>query len=300
MEIFTALGILAIVIVAGFASRKFEVLSRADALGVSAFIYYFALPALFFVKIAEMDIPGINLEIFWGSLTPLLLIVAGLGLLKILRLLTKDAFILLALAVVFGSNAFFGITFFEALRGDAGINFAVITSAVLGPIGLIATILLFEYATAAATGLKFIKKVFLNPLIISIIAGVVFSLLHLRVEFLFDGIALLGKTAGPLAIFALGTFIYDNFSLSTFKHSFPFALFRLIALPLVTFLVIQFWLQPSAEFRDLLILQSGIPAAISLAVFAERYRYRVAEISDIVILTSLGGFVVLGAAYFLI
>jgi predicted permease len=40
-----------------------------------------------------------------------------------------------------------------------------------------------------------------------------------------------------------------------------------------------------------LLLQSGIPAAISLAVFAERYEYKLGEITGMVIMTSILSFI---------
>jgi malonate transporter and related proteins len=300
MEIFFALGVLAVVVFFGWLARRLGIISLGNTVGMSSYIYYFALPALFFPKIAQMDLAALDAGIVWGSLLPvfaLMLILLGL---RVTKLLTKDNFILLALAIAFGSNAFFGITFFEALRGEAGLDFAVISSSILGPVGIFLTIYLFEYATNRGTGWCFCGKIIRNPLILSILAGVIFSLLQIRIGFLFEGIAMLGKTAGPIAIFALGTFIHDNFSLKSLKKALPFALFRLIILPLTAFGLLTFFLNIEAELQRLLILQSGIPAAISLAVFARKYNYRTAEISNLVVVTSLGSFLVLGIAYFFI
>ena len=300
MPIFFALGTLALVIFFGWLARKLGILNTEHTRGMSGYIYYFALPALFFAKIARTDLATIDPKIVVGSLAPILALLVILILLRATKILSKNNFVLGSLAIVFGSNAFFGITFFEALAGDAGLEFAVISSSVLGPVGILLTIYLFEYATARGNGWCFCGKVFRNPLIISILAGVVFSLAKIPAEPLLDAAALLGTTAGPLAIFALGTFIFENFSWSEMRKSAPFALFRLVALPAATFLILQFWLRPIGELRGFLFLQSGIPAAISLAVFAKRYNFRVAEIAGLVVATSLGSFVILGIAYFLV
>lgn len=300
MPIFFALGTLAIVIFFGWLARRLKILSAEHTRGMSSYIYYFALPALFFAKIARLDLATIDPKIFVGSLAPILALLVILIFLKITKILSKENFVLLALAIVFGSNAFFGITFFEALAGETGLEFAVISSSILGPIGIILTIYIFEYATNRGEGWCFCGKIFRNPLILAIIAGVIFSLAKIPLEPLLDAAALIGTTAGPLAIFALGTFIFENFSLVEFKKSLPFAIFRLLALPAAAFLILNFWLEPTGDLYKFLFLQSGIPAAISLAVFAKRYNFRIATISNFVVATSLGSFVILGIAYFLV
>ena len=70
-------------------------------------------------------------------------------------------------------------------------------------------------------------------------------------------------------------------------------------LPLITFLVISFAGSQSGDVNAFLLLQSGMPAAISLVVFAQRYEYKTAEIAGFVILTSLFSFGVLSLLFFI-
>lgn len=300
MPILFTLGTLALVIFLGWFARHLKILSSAHTRGMSSYIYYFALPALFFEQITRTDLTTIDSKIIIGSIAPILALVALLLLLHLVKILSKENFVLLALAIVFGSNAFFGITFFQAFAGAVGLKFAVISSSVLGPVGIALTIYIFEYATSHGKAWCFCGKILRNPLIISILAGTVFSILKIPFTPVLDAAAMLGQTAGPLAIFALGAFIFENFSLTEFKKSLPFSIFRLLALPAATFLILNFWLKPTGNLNEFLLLQSGIPAAISLSVFAERYNFRVATISNFVVGTSLGSFVIIGIAYFLV
>ena len=160
MPIFFALGTLALVIFFGWLAPKLKILSAEHTRGMSAYIYYFALPALFFAKIARLDLAEIDPKIVVGSLAPIFALLIFLIFLRFAKILSKENFVLVALAVVFGSNAFFGITFFEALAGESGLEFAVISSSVLGPVGIILTIYLFEYATARGNGWCFCGKIF--------------------------------------------------------------------------------------------------------------------------------------------
>jgi len=117
--------------------------------------------------------------------------------------------------------------------------------------------------------------------------------------FLTDLVLPLGRTASGTAIFLLGMFLYDHFSLDMVKKAMPLALFRVVALPLVTLIVIQLFQGTDVLVRRFLLLQSGIPAAISIAIFAERYEYKTSELTGMVILTSLASFITLGVLYFL-
>ena len=81
MQILFALLTLAILISLGFLARRLNILSKEHTKGLSAFVYYFALPALFFSKIAQMDLRNFdqNVAIFIGSLLPTIAIVTILS-----------------------------------------------------------------------------------------------------------------------------------------------------------------------------------------------------------------------------
>lgn len=298
MHVLFSLFTIAILIALGFLARKLSILSEEHTKGISSFVYYFALPALFFTKIASMNLWDFHEDfiIIIGSLLPIAVIITFLLLFYVLNLIKKDVFVLLCLSIVFGSNVFFGITFFEASYGNDGLEFAVLTSSFLGPIGIILSIFLFEFATNKAHSGAFFIRIFTNPLIVAILLGLVFSMLNIHIQFLFSSLEMLGRTAGPLSIFVLGLFIYNNFSLLALKRSFIYSIFRLTILPIVTYLILLL-LDVQYDLKSFLFLQSGIPVAISLAIHSERFNYKNAEISGMVIGTSLGSFPVLYLLY---
>ena len=298
MQVLFSLFTIAILIALGFLARKLSILSEEHTKGISSFVYYFALPALFFTKIANMNLWDFHEDfiIIIGSLLPIAVIITCLLIFYVLNLIKKDTFVLLCLSIVFGSNVFFGITFFEASFGNDGLEFAVLTSSFLGPIGIILSIFLFEFATNKAHSGALFIRIFTNPLIIAIFLGLAFSMLNIHIQFLFSSLEMLGRTAGPLSIFVLGLFIYNNFSLLALKRSFIYSIFRLTILPIVTYLILLL-LDVQHDLKSFLFLQSGIPVAISLAIHSERFNYKNAEISGMVIGTSLGSFPVLYLLY---
>jgi len=142
----------------------------------------------------------------------------------------------------------------------------------------------------------------INPLIISIVIGLVFSILGFDKSFLHDALDLLGKTATGLATFILGIFIYDHISWKILQKSLGLSLFRFFVLPAAGYLLLSLILWQgiviSLDLKQFLLMQTGIPAAISLVIFAERYNYKVKELTGLIIITSVFCFLLIGGLYF--
>jgi malonate transporter and related proteins len=293
MEALNSLFPILVLVLLGILSRRIGIFAREHVKTLSSFVYYFALPALFYAKLSETDIAALDPDIVLGSVLPVILIMAILYLLKLLGRLTKDQFILLGLSISLGSYAFFGIAFFETLYDGRWFSSAVVAASAFGIVGIILSLTLFEYANSKGTGPGFVLKALRNPLIIAIFLGVISSLLGFRIGAVNSALTLLGKTASGIAIFVLGIFLHDNFSLQAARRSLSYSLFRIISLPIATYLLILVGMGGGPDLSRFLFLQSGVPAAISLVVFAERYDYKLPEVTGMVILTSVFSFVVL-------
>jgi hypothetical protein len=287
MEILKSLAIISIVVFLGISSRKLKIFSKEHVKVISSFVYHFAIPSLLFVSISRMDLSTLDFSLILAAALPIILIILFLYAVKLLGFLSKSAFVLLSLSVAFGSNAFFGIAFFETLYDGKWANEAILMASVLGLVGMFFTLLLFEYATQKGNALDYIVNIIKNPTFISIALGIIFSIFNFNFSILFNSLSLLGETAGGIAVFSLGIFIYDNFEYEKLKKAFRFSIFRFLILPIVTFIILSVLGDISNEMKSFLFIQSGIPAAISLAVFAERYEYKLAEVTGIVILTSI-------------
>jgi predicted permease len=293
-----SLSSLMIVMLLGLASRKSGLLAADHKKVLSTYIYYFALPALFCGEIATTDFRELGATLFIGSIAPVLLVLGLLALLHALKVLSKDPFVLAAVTIVFGSNAFFGVAFFDSLWEQWGFHTSVLSASILGMFGVTASLFLFEYATHKAQIGPTLLRVGKSPVIIGIALGLFFSLLRLEISFLMKGLQLIGNTAAGVAMFLLGMFMYDNFSRKIFAKAIVYSMIRIIALPLAMGLTFLFLGETSLKMKEFLFMQTGIPAAISIAVFAERYDYKTPEFSGIVVVTSLLSFISLGVLYF--
>ena len=297
--VFISVFSLGLVMFLGLMSRKTNILTSDNKRVLSSYIYYFALPALFFTEIMRTDFAQLEKKVLIGSLLPLVIVCTFLIVLYVLKLIRKDHFIIASLCIVFGSNAFFGIAFFETLLGEWGFHISVVTASFLGIVGIVSSQLLFEYAIQEGRTRVTLIRVLRSPLIISIVVALCFSFLRVQIAFLGKALALLGRTAAGCAIFLLGMFIYDNFSKQVMKQAVLYSLVRIVALPLAMFISFLFLGEISIDLKKFLLLQSGIPAAITIAVFADRYNYKAAILSGAVVLTSLMSFMTLSILYWL-
>ena len=299
MEVLTSLFTILIVVLLGILSRKAGIFKAEHAKTLSSFVYYFGLPTLFFVKLSNLDLSTLDPHLVLGSLLPTALLLLVLLILKLARLIQKDTYILLSLSISFGSYAFFGVAFFETFQGGKWLETSILAASLLGVLGIITTLALLEYANQQKQSRGFIAKIFTNPLILSIIVGTTASLVGFHLDFLNNAFKLIGQTSSAIAIFVLGMFIYDRFSVEIIKKSVLYSVFRMVGIPLVTWLTIQFILPGGGEINQFLLLENSMPAAIALVVFAERYDYKINETAGIVSLTSIFSFLGLTGIYYL-
>ena len=300
MEVLKSLFTILIIVALGISSRKTKLFDKEHVKTLSSFVYYYGLPALFYTQISALDLAILDLHLITISVLPVLGTILLLYIAKVLGWISKDTFTLYSLSVAFGSYAFFGIAFFESLYDGKWLPQAIVTASALGLIGIPLSIGLFEYATQEEKGGGFLAKIFKNPLIIAIFLGLLSAKTGIQFDAISKALEMIGKSAGGIAIFALGIFLYDNFSLEAAKGAVKQSLFRMLILPLLTWLLLSLGIgSETAEMSKFLFLQSGIPAAVSLVVFAERYRYKLPQITGMVLLTSILSFVQLfGLAFF--
>ena len=299
MEVLTSLLTILIIVLLGILSRKIGIFKAEHAKTLSSFVYYFGLPTLFFVKISNLDIYSLDLHLVLGTLLPTIFLLVLLLVLKGIKLINKDTYVLLSLSISFGSYAFFGVAFFETFQDGKWLEISILAASLLGVMGIITTLLLLEYANRQEQGRSLIQKIFTNPLILSILIGAVSSLIGFQSQILNNAFSLIGQTASAIAIFVLGMFIFDRFSLEIVKEALLYSVFRMVGLPLAAYLTIVLFLPGNGGLNTFLLLENSMPAAIALVVFAERYNYKINQTAGIVSLTSIFSFIGLTVIYYL-
>lgn len=275
----------------GFLSRKIGVLKSGDERVFSAYLYYFALPALFIVDLADTSITRENLKFVFAGITPILIVLAIYVLLYFVFRFSKNTLYLLTLSTVFGSLAFFGIPFIM-LAFPAEVELATLSAASISIISVPISITILElYRLEKSTiweGIRRVMKRFSkNPLIMSILLGVFLSVIRVEIPYpIADFLHMLGSTTSTVAIFLLGVFFYGR-KYANLATAFKLSLLRIVFLPTLAILSIILFNLSGAE-RVIVLVMNAVPVAVSNIVLSERYNFYKETIASLILISSLG------------
>ena len=133
---------------------------------------------------------------------------------------------------------------------------------------------------------KIVSSLSTNPLILSIVVGVGFSLLGFNIPIpVASGLHMIGGSVAPIAIFMLGVSIYGK-EYSGLVEAGLISSIRLFVLPLVALLVSK-WFGLSVLQTSILVVMYGTPLALSMVILSERYKFMEKQVSSIIMVSSL-------------
>jgi len=277
----------------GFLSRKMGILKSGDERVLNAYVYYFALPALFLVDLAEANFTHDDLGFALAGIIPIFIIMAVYTSLYIIFRFSKNTLYLLILSTVFGSLAFFGIPFIMfAFPTKEGERLAAMSASFISLVSVAISIVILElYKLEKSTIWDSVKRVAKrlskNPLIISIFAGILLSFSGLEIPSpISTSLHMIGSTTAAVAIFLLGVFLYGR-KYTNIARAFELSLLRIVFLPIVAFFITLLFNLPNLE-KTTLVLMHAMPIAISMIVLSERYDFHKETIASLILISSIG------------
>ncbi len=279
----------------GYLSRRFNILKSGDERVLSAYIYYFALPSLFFVNLSQTAFHVQNVKFVAVGILPLVLFLLIYLLIFLVFKISSNTFYLLAVSTTFGSYAFFGIPFVTFTFSEQGEQIATFTASFLAVVGVVISLTLLElYKLDSSSVLKALgivaKKLAKNPLLLSIFCGVSFSLLEIPMPSAAkETLHMLGTTTSPVAILMLGVFLYGR-SYGNLSTALALSTIRIVVLPSIAVIFVSFFSFPPLHSTTLVLMHS-MPAAVSLIVLSERYNFYPETIASMILITSLSSLV---------
>ena len=113
---------------------------------------------------------------------------------------------------------------------------------------------------------------FKNPLIIAVFIGIILSFFDFNYPLIFGvkkAITMLGLTASPVALFALGGFIYGRFLKKDLGLVFLVSLLKIAILPL--FIIAGSLILFRTDSLKIIVLLSSMPVAATTFVIAEKF-----------------------------
>jgi malonate transporter len=202
-------------VAAGYVAGLTGYLKTETGDAVAEFAVSVALPLLLFRTMIGADFHGAAPWALWASYFSGIFVVWTTGHLVTTRIFGRDskAGVVGGVTAAFSNLVLLGIPFMMGVFGQAGFEVLSLLVSVHLPIMIAASILLFEWAGRGEGGGKsfadlgriFLRRLFTNPLIIGILAGLAFRATGLGLP----GIAVklvdaLANVAGPVALFAMG------------------------------------------------------------------------------------------------
>ena len=280
----------------GYAARRVRFLDDASIVGLNGFVYFFALPALLFVRVAETPIVALfdwRLLAAWHAAGAVVFAVTMLG----SRLVFRHGLATLGvrgLTATFGNVGYMGLPLaLTALGGDATLPAVII---LIGDI--IVTVSLAIAVVEAGRGRRdgawpqvartIGRGLATNPLILASAAGALLSIAALPLPAPVKAFGdLLGAAALPCALFALGASLVGRFARSLSAPVVMTVAMKLVAHPLAVWLLVTAVFQLDPVWARVAVLEAALPTAATVFVLAQRYGVHVEETSSAVLLSTL-------------
>ncbi|EXJ10136.1 MULTISPECIES: AEC family transporter [Nitrincola] len=272
------------IIFLGYISVRYRLIPKEMLLGLSRFVLYVALPALIFIKVSSMPID----QLFY----PAYLIIYGVGSICALftgvlisRYLFKDS---LGVSGVRGmgsalsNSSFIGfpilLQFFDHAPTQAFAMTVMIENILILPIALIFVEYAFgrsEHGSIKAQWLGILKRVSTNPIIISVFAGVLFSVLGLSLPAFMDvGLNLLASGAAAAALIVIGGSLVGVSIKGSYSRIGSVSLAKLVIHPLWVLVFIQFFPTMPNDLKMAAILFAAMPMFSIYPILGGEYGQR--------------------------
>lgn len=283
------------IIAAGLIAGRYKLMNADDSTALNKFVFRFAMPAALFGLTAGTTPPSqedLALGLSYG--------IAGLAVLfgtyqlsRMVFRITKQEAGAHALASTLGNAVFLGLPIALSIDGWArpfvtlmlieGTLIIALSSALMAPRR--------DTGTSLGRMFNYVRGPLRNPLVIAMVAGFVYSAIGLPYEGPAETFfGLLGRAAGPTALFSLGLFLAT--------HSFPpfmavagrvtmIAAAKMVALPIIALLSAHLLGLDDPHYRGALALFVFVPSAVGSFIMASQYGHYKSESAAAVSFTTL-------------
>ncbi|SEF51582.1 hypothetical protein SAMN05660865_00408 [Caloramator fervidus] len=185
---------------------------------------------------------------------------------------------------IFSNCGFMGYPIVESVYGKIGIFYTAIFNINFNILIWTVGVMLFNNKEK-----QNVKKVFLNPGLVSVILGFILFIFSIKLPYPIQRtLELIGSTTTPLSMIIVGSMLADININEFFKDYkiYYISLLRLIIIPLVTLTILKFF-NFSGMLLGIPVLIMAMPAAANTALFAEKFDADVSLASKCVFFTTV-------------
>lgn len=282
----------------GYLCKKHAIVGDISLKYLTRFVMYLSLPALLLGKLATNDFETlIDIPFLSAYLVSLLSVMSISGVVGYFLFEKRVSHgVMLGLGGVYGNIGFLAIPVLSATVGEwASVPLALMLTLDLLILLPFSSFLLQlsntnkndTHPNNNFTPFKALVRSLMNPLIISIIVGLILS--AWRVVFpasVIEGLELFSSAAGPCAMFIVGTALFGRSITQKPFAAIYISAVKLAVMPLVVFLIMSMF-QVNSMWVLIATLGSAMPCAAVLGVMAEEYKTLSHQASTAVLLTTV-------------
>jgi malonate transporter len=289
----TALPFFALIF-CGYGAGRLRLLDETAAAGVNTFVFYFALPAFLFGLMSSSPIGEVVNAPFVGAyLTASLALFALTALVGIqLFEIGRAEAAVQGLAAVLANTGYMGIPLISAVFGrEAAVPIVVgltLDGVLMIPLGIV----IIESSKGRAesltrTALATISALARNPLILSIFAGLAVSTTGFNPPTpLGNFLDLLGGTAGPCALFALGATLAGRTVAGGTAEVYYMTFMKLVLHPAALFFTTTVIFSVDPLWATAALLGAALPIAANVFIVARQYNVYVSRTSSAILIST--------------
>lgn len=273
MEIVSNLFVLFLIILLGYACRRYRILPKEGTQVVVQLILRVTLPALILVSMnleysAELALSMLQIAEVAVAFTVLVIVLAKvISYRLVLNEAQKRQW---SFALIFGNVTFIGYPVAYLVLGQHGIFLSAIFD-------FVQSVLMFTYGiyllSADKSLLLSAKKLFRDPVILSLILGILLFLFRIPLpQVLQTALQKIGSTTSVLSMMAVGLLLqFRGFKDRSVRFTqMVLVLLKLLVLPLL-FVLIAPKFHLSAESFTVAVIMIACPSAILSTVLSEKY-----------------------------
>ena len=314
MNIFLLMSPLLLIVLTGYCSAKFSLFSEDGNTTFTRFAFFIAMPCQLFFDFSKTPVSqSINVPYILAFV--LCMLITGSFMFSFTRFFLKKSLAESALNIMGSSQvntAYFAIPLFILVFNNPtpALPILIFQAVILTTIVLLIIEHDLKEKSTEKRGYYFekIKSVFLivlkNPIILACILGLLFSFFNLQTPIVVNKfLELIGETAAPLALFALGQSLFFDLKKIVGKELMEVAIItfiKLLILPTLAFFVGKYIFHLDHFWLTSLILMAAMPSPKNMFIFAVRYKLDVKKASTVVALSTLLSFVTLNVLFILL
>jgi malonate transporter and related proteins len=310
-------------IFAGFLAPRLKLLPENGVAGINAFVFYFALPAMLFKVITQQPLASFNSPRFILAYSITGLIVFGYMVFISRPVHGLKQSVAFGLNSAHGNVGYLGVALVTELAYHGGTAGKGLGMSILAPIVLVIICDILVVIVLGIACLEWAKQqenrremimldgdeaqipsrwkllisvplgILKSPLVFSILAGLIYSLLHENAGLNLwqpaeTVVRILAAAAGPCALFAIGASLGDK-KLSLDSEVIALTMAKLVIHPIIAAFMLFVVFKVDKMTGAVGVLAASLPAASNTFIIAERYGARSAPLAQAILVGTLFG-----------